>query len=213
MPKRPGETDMREQILQVAKTDFLEKGYEKTSVRSLASKLDLSAPALYWHFENKEALLEALVAPLTSAIMAYSQKKEGQDLDVLATAEEAVPAESSLDDIWDAGFYPYLLDLVYSDLDTARLLFVCSKGSRYEHFFDELILEATQATFQYLERARKAGIPVNAVDAEDLHIFMSLYYDSMLEPVRRHYTRPEAERYLKEHERFFIQGWRSYLNI
>lgn len=213
MPKGTNGDDMRDQILQVAKAEFLEKGYEKASVRSIAGKLGLSAPALYWHFENKEALLEALVAPLTSAMLTYGREKEDWDLNVLETVGKTSPKEGSLDDIWDPEFYTYLLDLVYGDPDTARLLFVCSKGSRYEHFFDNLIREATDATFQYLEKARQSGISVNAVNAEDLHIFMSLYYDSMLEPVRRNYTRPEAERYLKEHERFFIQGWRNYLNI
>lgn len=50
----------REEILQAAKELFLEEGYEATTIRRIADRVGISAPALYLYFRDKEALLLAL---------------------------------------------------------------------------------------------------------------------------------------------------------
>lgn len=57
-------TDSREQILEAAVTLFFEHGYEGTSVKSIAEKVDLSTPALYWHFESKRDLFYTAIEQL-----------------------------------------------------------------------------------------------------------------------------------------------------
>jgi AcrR family transcriptional regulator len=52
---RPGET--RERLLEVALTLFNEQGYENTSLREIAERLDVTKAALYYHFERKEDIL------------------------------------------------------------------------------------------------------------------------------------------------------------
>jgi AcrR family transcriptional regulator len=59
--KRRGEGHTRrEEILQAAKELFLEQGYESTTIRRIADRVGISAPALYLYFEDKEALMLAL---------------------------------------------------------------------------------------------------------------------------------------------------------
>ena len=50
----------REEILQAAKELFLEQGYDSTTIRKIADRVGISAPALYLYFKDKEALLLAL---------------------------------------------------------------------------------------------------------------------------------------------------------
>lgn len=46
---------------------LLEKvGYEGLTTRRLAQELDVKSPALYWHFENKRALADAVAAAMLS---------------------------------------------------------------------------------------------------------------------------------------------------
>ncbi|MBS1880322.1 MAG: TetR family transcriptional regulator [Actinobacteria bacterium] len=47
---------MRERILTVATTLFYRQGYGGTSMNAIAAELDISAPALYWHFKSKQEL-------------------------------------------------------------------------------------------------------------------------------------------------------------
>ncbi|WP_306369237.1 TetR/AcrR family transcriptional regulator [Nocardiopsis sp. CC223A] len=62
MPRTHGDT--RAEILAVALDLFGRQGYEKTSLREIAERLDLTKAALYYHFRSKEDLLRALVEPL-----------------------------------------------------------------------------------------------------------------------------------------------------
>jgi AcrR family transcriptional regulator len=55
---RPGDT--RERILEVALDLFNEQGYDKTSLREIAERLDFTKAALYYHFERKQDILVEL---------------------------------------------------------------------------------------------------------------------------------------------------------
>ena len=56
-----GETkSTRERILDVAMDLFIEKGYDKTSLREIAEQLGFTKAALYYHFSSKEDILMAL---------------------------------------------------------------------------------------------------------------------------------------------------------
>jgi len=48
-------------ILEAALDAFYEHGYHGTSVRELAARVGVTVPALYYHHENKEAILFALL--------------------------------------------------------------------------------------------------------------------------------------------------------
>lgn len=59
--KRRGEGHTRrEEILHAAKELFLEQGYDSTTIRRIADRVGISAPALYLYFKDKEALMLAL---------------------------------------------------------------------------------------------------------------------------------------------------------
>lgn len=59
--KRRGEGyTRRDEILLAAKELFLEEGYDSTTIRKIADRVGISAPALYLYFRDKEALLLAL---------------------------------------------------------------------------------------------------------------------------------------------------------
>ena len=51
----------KEQILDVSFSLFLEKGYDNTSISDILSKLDIARGTLYYHFESKEAIMDAII--------------------------------------------------------------------------------------------------------------------------------------------------------
>ena len=51
----------REQLLQVGRSLFAERGFEATSVEEIASKADVSKPVVYEHFGGKEGLYAVIV--------------------------------------------------------------------------------------------------------------------------------------------------------
>src|ERR1700722_4020760 len=55
-----GEKSTRDRILDVARDLFVEKGFDKTSLREIAEQLGFSKAALYYHFASKDDIFMAL---------------------------------------------------------------------------------------------------------------------------------------------------------
>jgi AcrR family transcriptional regulator len=55
----------RQRIQDVALELFVERGYERTSLREIAEALDVTKAALYYHFKTKEDILISLFHDLT----------------------------------------------------------------------------------------------------------------------------------------------------
>ncbi|MEU4485773.1 TetR/AcrR family transcriptional regulator [Streptomyces purpurascens] len=64
--RRRGNT--RQRIQDVALGLFAEQGYEKTSLREIAERLDVTKAALYYHFKTKEEILVSIFEDLTQPI-------------------------------------------------------------------------------------------------------------------------------------------------
>ncbi|WP_078508821.1 TetR/AcrR family transcriptional regulator [Streptomyces zinciresistens] len=60
--------DTRQRIQDVALELFAEQGYEKTSLREIAERLDVTKAALYYHFKTKEEIIVSLFEDLTQPI-------------------------------------------------------------------------------------------------------------------------------------------------
>jgi TetR/AcrR family transcriptional regulator, tetracycline repressor protein len=59
--------DDQQRIITAALALLDEVGLNDLSLRKLATKLDRKAPALYWHFENKEALIDYMAEAILQA--------------------------------------------------------------------------------------------------------------------------------------------------
>ena len=72
--RRPGRvrmrgTERREQLIEVARRLFAEKGFEGTSVEEIAAKAGVSKPVVYEHFGGKEGLYAVVVDREMSALL------------------------------------------------------------------------------------------------------------------------------------------------
>ncbi|MCB5911468.1 TetR/AcrR family transcriptional regulator [Streptomyces pinistramenti] len=61
-------SNTRQRIQDVALKLFSEHGYEKTSLREIAEKLDVTKAALYYHFKTKEDIVISLFQDLAAPI-------------------------------------------------------------------------------------------------------------------------------------------------
>jgi len=56
----------RQRILKAALDLFVEKGYERTTFKDVADRIQLTKGAVYWHFKSKPDLFADLVADMTA---------------------------------------------------------------------------------------------------------------------------------------------------
>ncbi|EMR04358.1 TetR family transcriptional regulator [Cesiribacter andamanensis] len=53
--------ETRQRLLEAGMQVFLERGFDKASLEEIAQQVDMTRGAVYWHFKDKQALLEALL--------------------------------------------------------------------------------------------------------------------------------------------------------
>ena len=91
-----GTTDRRTQILDVAARLFAERGFHGVSVGDIGKAVGVSGPALYKHFDSKDAVLAEMLVAISERLLA-----EGQDR--VARAGDADAAIAALVD-WHVEF-------------------------------------------------------------------------------------------------------------
>ena len=80
----------RGKLLDRAAHLFLEKGYERTTVRDIATEVGIQSGSIFHHFKSKEYLLKAV---MTEAIL-YNTKKMQSAVAAVNTPKEKVLAWS-----------------------------------------------------------------------------------------------------------------------
>ncbi|GAA4601871.1 AcrR family transcriptional regulator [Actinoplanes octamycinicus] len=72
-------SETRAEILRVALELFTERGFEGTSIRDLSEALGMTKSSLYYHFEGKEAIIQALLASRRAEVDELLEWIDGQE--------------------------------------------------------------------------------------------------------------------------------------
>ena len=85
----------RQRIQDVALELFAEQGYEKTSLREIAERLDVTKAALYYHFKTKEEILVSIFEDLSQPIQDLIEWGKAQP-QTLETKQEIIRRYSDI---------------------------------------------------------------------------------------------------------------------
>lgn len=199
-------TETHKKILPAAMAEFLEKGFEKATMRSIAEAAGITAAGLYRHFADKEAMFAALVDPVLEKCDAWYSQHKDQDYEYLE--------QGDLESMWSQGVeLQMILELVYENFDVFKLLLCRSEGTKYANWLHDFVMLEQEETLVYMEAAKQKGILVRDIRPEELHLLLTAYVGAMFEVVAHDFSREEAIHYLKTLEEFFIPGWRAVLGL
>lgn len=117
----------RKLILAAAKRVFAKKGFHATKMSDVARAARVSYGSIYWYFDSKEALFDAVIEAEEQRLRAHIQEAlapGGENGDVVAHLRDAVRTT---------------FEFFERDRAATRLLFRESSGKRvYEHFVDDI---------------------------------------------------------------------------
>ncbi len=198
--------DTKSEIIAAAKAEFMEKGFQDASMRKIAKKVGITATALYRHYANKEDIFEAIVGPAVSGWDAMCKTEE--------VRQTGTARKQGLDAMWqDTEQAKLIVDMIYKDFDTQKLLFFRSKGTKYENYLHEVVTKIQMATLSFMEELKGNGVHINQVDEKEMHLLLSAQYTAMFEMVDHDFSYDEAIHYAETIAFFFKEGWRKFLGF
>ena len=203
MPRDKKES--HERIIPAARREFIEKGFEKASIRTIAANAGLTSAALYRHFASKEDMFNALVQPGIMAMNDWMRRHEEDSYAALERGDVETARNRSEVDM--------IREVVFPHRDSFKLLLCCAQGTRYENFIHEVVIEHQRGMWRGIMFMKAKGYPVEEISQETLHMLMSAYLTALFEPIVHDYPKEDAERYLETIRKFFMPGWQKVMGL
>jgi len=188
------------------KEEFLEKGFEAASVRSIGARAGMTSAGLYRHYVDKEAMFDAMVEPLISSIEEWVKNHKRKKYAMLE--EKSMEGE-----LFGETFMDLIREVILPNRDEFKLLMECSAGTKYENFIHDFVVENQKEYMNVIGRMKKMGYPAVDIDEAELHVLLSAYLTACFEPIIDNYSIAKIEKYLKTVHEFFMPGWRKIMGI
>ncbi len=80
----------RDEILQIARTLFAEKGFEAASIRAIGDAAGILSGSLYYHFSEKDDMLDELVRPFVLPLLKQYEVIAQSDADAPARLQQMI---------------------------------------------------------------------------------------------------------------------------
>ena len=186
--------------------EFLEKGYEGASIRSIGARAGMTSAGLYRHYADKEAMFDAMVQPLVDEMKRWLKNHTNKKYDI-------VEGDLSQENIFGESFVDLIRDVILPRRDEFILLMTCSGGTKYENFIHDLTKENQKEFLEALQFLKKKGYPVKVVTEEELHMLLSAYLTACFEPIIHDYDEASIEKYLSIIQEFFMPGWMRIMGV
>jgi AcrR family transcriptional regulator len=146
--------DRRRQILDVAKGVFARRGYHRANVAHICQAARIGRGTLYQYFDNKEAVMEALLADIAERIAQVLDARP-----TIPTLPEGSYPPRELVAAFCRRRLRKLLDAVFSDEDMLRLVAREARAlggpfDRALERIDEIVLRALQGDIELAQKMR-----------------------------------------------------------
>ncbi|MCR5301504.1 MAG: TetR/AcrR family transcriptional regulator [Lachnospiraceae bacterium] len=191
-------------IMSAAREEFMEKGFEKASMRGIASRCGMTAAGIYRHCTDKEDLFHQIVAPAENMMKEWAKEH-------IHRYKEPVRKGSKI--TWQDSHIDMMREIIYPNMEDYHLLIACSKGSRYENYLHDITEESQKRFISYLNEMRKGGYRVPEITPIQIHMLLTAYISALFEPVIHNYSYEDAVSALATLEIFFMPGWRQLMKL
>ncbi len=195
-----------EKVKKAIKEEFLEKGFEDASIRSIGARAGMTSAGLYRHYADKEAMFNAMVEPLIDSIKSWTKIHTDKKYSLV---NGGVPDE----ELFGETFVDMIREVILPRRDEFILLMSRSGGTKYENFIHDYV-EGNQKEFlDAIRYLKEKGYPVIELTEEELHMLLSAYLTACFEPIIHDYNVVKVEKYLNTVQEFFMPGWFKIMGI
>lgn len=198
---------LSEKLLVEARAEFLEKGYESASLRTIAQNANMTTGAIYRRYSDKEALFDALVLETEEGFFNMFTTAQENFFDLIELDNTKISYYLTND------YLHSLVDYVYDNLEDFKLILCNGVGSKYENFLHKLIELETTRKNEYYDILRKKGKLLGEIHPEVLHMINSAYFTSLFEVVKHDMEKETAISHIQQIATFFQSGFQSLVQF
>lgn len=195
---------VRRSILAAAREEFLLHGYQKASMRAIASKAQCTLSNVYNYYDGKDALFLAVVQPSLDEL--FSRLQAAQD-------EHPPEGEVFLTYEQRRKFFITAIDFIEAHREDLELLVLKSEGSS-AHRMHEAAIEAYEGVwFNYMDYVRQnfPGHRIHTISRFFVHNIARFYYNIVVEFLRQQVPYPQMKVYVEELLEYAYGGLRGLL--
>lgn len=196
-----------ENILDAAQDEFLEKGFQGASLRSIVKKAGVTTGAFYGYYKSKEELLDALVKePYTFLLNLYRE---------ILNAFSDLPPEKQQSDMqsFSASGMWKMTEYIYNNIDVFKLLLCCCEGTKYENLVHEMAEIDMQATNDFAEIMKKSGVVVKRANPYLEHMLISGMFSAYFELIIHDIPKEQAQECTDQLLEFYTAGWKKIMEF
>lgn len=190
-----------EAILDSARKEFMNCGFQNSSMRKIAENAKVTTGAMYNHFKNKDMIFEELVKDVSDGLyeLFLREHKNCDSLHKYNNNDSFNAMSQSTDKV---------LDYIYDNFETMKLIVCYSQGSSYEDYIEKLIAIEEKYTKKMLI---KSNFNIEEKDNFFIHIMSFSGMMNMFEAVRHNLSRDQAVFYMERLKSFYYAGWNEVL--
>lgn len=195
--KKNIEYEKRTLLIEAAKKEFREKGYNKASLRSICAKAGVTTGALYFFFENKAELFSAIVDEPVKGLkkMLIEHFKEDREyMEHLDSFENMEMDHSDLSDM--------LVEYLYKYYDSFILLLTASENTVYVNCIDEIV-KLTETAMPVM----LSGLKGYTYDEYMSHWMSHITVDAFVNVIKHETDVEQAKIKLRKIMNYLIEGW------
>lgn len=194
-----------EMVLTCARQEFLNKGFQDASLRTIAQEAGTSTGSIYTRFGDKEGLFKAIVEPVAAEV-----KQMVVRIQEMFHSFDADTQRNEMGKFSDASIEG-IMDYIYDHFDTFRLLLDSAYGTLYQNFVNELVDIEVQYTYKYLQITGNKSVTSGQLTEELMHIVTTAYMNGLFEVVRHGMNRETAHRYISMLRQYHRAGFETII--
>jgi len=194
-------------ILKIAENEFLNKGFQTSSLREIVKKAGVTTGAFYGYFKSKEELFDALVKEHVDFINTI--------YDTILSDFEKMPLEvqqKSMDDYSFVGLNK-MFDYVWEHKRPFRLIILSSAGTKYENFIQNLAKKDIDSTDSFYDFLESNGKDVERINPMIENIVITSTFTNFFTIILKDIPKEEAALCLSQLFRFYRGGWNSLMKF
>ncbi len=197
MVKNENDYEKRKLLIEAAKKEFLEKGYNKASLRNICAKAGMTTGALYFFFSNKEDLYASIVNPPIEELKRMIIEHYKEDSEFLAN-------QNSLDmgNIDHSDIAEMIVKHIYKNYDSFILLLSGSKEDALEKETDEFVELIEKSTVLMVKDSK-----YYTYDPFMTHWMAHTTVDSVAHVIKHEKEESIAQKRIQSIMNYLVIGW------